>query len=79
MSTVLLEAHPLHPDDSLLARAESWLGHAIEIPAAALVVGEVVVLLAGVIMRFIFNSPIPWADELASILFLWLADRKSVV
>ena len=79
MSTALLEAHPLHPDDSLLARAESWLGHAIEIPAAVLVVGEVVVLLAGVIMRFIFNSPIPWADELASILFLWLANLGAAV
>ncbi|MES1264346.1 MAG: TRAP transporter small permease subunit, partial [Variovorax sp.] len=73
MSAVLLEAHPpLQAGDSLAARAESWLGHAIEVPAAALVVGEVVVLLAGVIMRFVFNSPIPWADELASILFLWL-------
>ena len=61
------------------SRAESWLGHAIEIPAAALVVGEVVVLLAGVIMRFIFNSPIPWADELASILFLWLANLGAAV
>ncbi|MGJ7505824.1 TRAP transporter large permease [Variovorax sp. GT1P44] len=79
MSTALLEAHPVQPDDSLLARAESWLGHAIEIPAAALVVGEVVVLLAGVIMRFIFNSPIPWADELASILFLWLANLGAAV
>ena len=79
MSTVLLEAHPPQPDDSLLARAESWLGHAIEIPAAAFVVGEVVVLLAGVIMRFIFNSPIPWADELASILFLWLANLGAAV
>nr|WP_157090283.1 TRAP transporter large permease subunit [Polaromonas jejuensis] len=75
----MLDAHPVQPDDSLLVRAESWLGHAIEIPAAALVIGEVVVLLAGVIMRFIFNSPIPWADELASILFLWLANLGAAV
>ncbi|HET7526795.1 MAG TPA: ABC transporter permease, partial [Burkholderiaceae bacterium] len=67
---MLLEAHPVAPGGSLAARAEEWLGHAIEAPAAALVVGEVLVLLAGVIMRFVFNSPIPWADELASILFL---------
>ncbi|HSC62703.1 MAG TPA: TRAP transporter small permease subunit, partial [Caldimonas sp.] len=73
MSAMLLEAYPAAPDGSLPARAEAWLGHAIEAPAAALVVGEVLVLLAGVIMRFVFNSPIPWADELASILFLWLA------
>jgi len=49
------------------------------VPAAALLVGEVVVLLAGVISRFIFNSPIPWADELASILFLWLANLGAAV
>jgi TRAP-type C4-dicarboxylate transport system permease small subunit len=30
-------------------------------------------------MRFIFNSPIPWADELASILFLWLANLGAAV
>ncbi|MBS0342375.1 MAG: TRAP transporter small permease, partial [Proteobacteria bacterium] len=74
-----MHAHPAPPEGSLLARAEAWLGHAIEIPAAALVVGEVIVLLAGVVMRFIFNSPIPWADELASILFLWLANLGAAV
>jgi len=77
---VLLEAHPaMSEDGSLAARAEAWLGHAIEAPAAALVVGEVLVLLAAVIMRFVFNSPIPWADELASILFLWLANLGAAV
>jgi tripartite ATP-independent transporter DctM subunit len=80
VSGVLLEAHPALPEDgSLAARAEAWLGHAIEAPAAALVVGEVLVLLAAVVMRFVFNSPIPWADELASILFLWLANLGAAV
>ena len=79
MNALLLHPQPARPGDSLLSRAESWLGHAIEIPAAALVVGEVLVLLAGVIMRFVFNSPIPWADELASILFLWLANLGAAV
>lgn len=62
-----------------LARAERWLGHAIEAPAAALVLGEVAVLLAGVFMRFVMNAPLPWADELASILFLWLANLGAAV
>lgn len=79
MSAVLLQAQPAPPGGSLIARAEDWLGHCIEVPAAALVVGEVLVLLAGVIMRFVFNSPIPWADELASILFLWLANLGAAV
>jgi tripartite ATP-independent transporter DctM subunit len=73
MSATMIEAPLQHAGGSLLTRVEAWLGHVIEVPAAALVAGEVVVLLAGVISRFIFNSPIPWADELASILFLWLA------
>lgn len=78
MSALSLE-RPVLLDRSLSARLENWLGHAIEIPAAALVVGEVAVLLAGVVMRFIFNNPIPWADELASILFLWLANLGAAV
>src|SRR5256885_396213 len=79
MSAALLHAQPAEAGRSLPARAEQWLGHLIEAPAAVLVVGEVLVLLAGVVMRFIFNSPIPWADELASILFLWLANLGAVV
>jgi tripartite ATP-independent transporter DctM subunit len=64
---------------SIPLRLERWVGLAIEVPAAALVVGEVAVLLAGVIMRFVFDSPLPWADELASILFLWLANLGAAV
>jgi len=79
VSTVLLDAPPAPSTGSLLDRTEAWLGHAIEAPAAALVVGEVVVLLAGVVMRFVFNRPLPWADELASILFLWLANLGAAV
>jgi TRAP-type C4-dicarboxylate transport system permease small subunit len=79
MSATLIETQSSPPEGSLLARADAWLGHLVEIPAAALVAGEVVVLLAGVIFRFVFNSPIPWADELASILFLWLANLGAAV
>src|SRR3954471_24433907 len=79
MSAVLAELQAPAARGPLLARAEDWLGHFIEAPAAALVVGEVAVLLAGVVARFVFNSPIPWADELASILFLWLANLGAAV
>ncbi len=79
MSATMIDGQLAHPDGSLLARAEAWLGHFVEVPAAVLVAGEVIVLLAGVISRFIFNSPIPWADELASILFLWLANLGAAV
>ena len=56
-----------------LARADQALGLLIEIPAAAAVAAEVVILLIGVIARFVFDSPLVWSDELASIVFLWLA------
>lgn len=60
---------PSGPADTALR----FVGYAIEIPAALLVVAEVVVLFAGVIGRYVFHAPIVWSDELASLLFLWLA------
>jgi tripartite ATP-independent transporter DctM subunit len=49
------------------------LGLATEPLAAVVVVAEVLVLLTGVVSRFVFNHPLTWSDELASIMFLWLA------
>ena len=54
-------------------RAETVLGHVLGVPAALLVAAEIFVLLAGVIARYVFRHPLIWSDELASILFLWLA------
>ncbi|MGF6528110.1 TRAP transporter large permease [Variovorax sp. PvP013] len=51
----------------------------VEIPAALLVLAEVVVLLMGVGSRYVFHEPLIWSDELASILFLWLAMLGSIV
>src|SRR4051794_18656648 len=50
-----------------------------EIPAALLVVAEIVVLFAGILARYVFHKPIVWSDELAAILFLWLAMLGSVI
>src|ERR1700728_2474852 len=58
---------------------EAFLGRLVEIPAAILVVAEVVTLFAGVVARYIVQQPLIWSDELASILFLWLAMLGSVV
>ncbi len=55
-----------------LARAEALLGGALDVAAAALVVVEIAVLLAGVFARFVLRAPLLWDDELASTLFLWL-------
>lgn len=51
----------------------------IEYAAALLVVAEIVVLLTGVTSRYLLHNPIVWSDELASILFLWLALLGSVI
>ena len=50
-----------------------------EVPAALLVVAEIVVLFTGVCARYVFHTPLVWTDELASILFLWLAMLGSVI
>ena len=55
------------------------LGTLIEIPAALLVLAEVIVLLMGVTSRYVLHKPLVWSDELASILFLWLAMLGSIV
>jgi tripartite ATP-independent transporter DctM subunit len=58
---------------SLAASFESFLGTLVEIPAAFLVVAEIIILFAGVVARYGLHRPLIWSDELASILFLWLA------
>ncbi len=67
------------PRRSWLGRIEHGLGLLVEIPTALLVVVEIVILFAGVVSRYVFHSPLIWSDELASILFLWLAMLGAVV
>ena len=64
---------------SLAASLDTFLGYLVEIPPAALVVAEIVVLFAGVVFRYVLHQPLIWSDELASILFLWLAMLGAVV
>ncbi len=75
-------------DDENAQAAGSWrapavldraLGAVVEVVAAALVATEIVILLAGVISRYVFDRPLVWSDELASILFLWLAMLGAVI
>jgi len=66
------EAMPPRPR-SFAASLEASLGTLVEIPAALLVVAEIVILFAGVVARYGLHRLLIWSDELASILFLWLA------
>ena len=56
-----------------LVLLEAKTGTVVESAAALLVVADVVILFAGVVSRYVFHQPILWTDELASILFLWMA------
>ena len=58
--------------DMLIGRAAEFIG-------ATLVLAETCILFAGVVSRYVFNSPIIWTDELATFLFLWLAMFGAVV
>jgi tripartite ATP-independent transporter DctM subunit len=64
---------------SVARRADALLGSAVETVAAGLVLVEIFVLLAGVIARYVFQEPLVWSDELASVLFLWLSMLGAVV
>ncbi len=59
--------------------ADNALGHLVEIPAAILVVAEIVILFSGIVARYVLHTPLVWSDELASILFLWLAMLGAVI
>ncbi len=61
------------------AAFERPLVRVLELIAALLVVVEVVILLLGVIARYLFHSPLVWTDELAQAVFLWLGMIGSAV
>jgi tripartite ATP-independent transporter DctM subunit len=60
-------------------RSQIAIQHVVESIASALVLVEIVVLLVGVVSRFVFYRPLVWVDELASICFLWLAMMGATV
>src|SRR6201994_4297330 len=74
----------MNPGTTITARTVArWTDRLLrlvaEIPAALLVVAEIVVLFTGVMARYVFHAPLVWTDELASILFLWLGLLGSVI
>ncbi|HTD32897.1 MAG TPA: TRAP transporter large permease subunit, partial [Candidatus Elarobacter sp.] len=61
------------------AAIDRAIGAVVEPVAAFLVLVEVVILAAGVFTRYVLGNPLVWSDELATIIFLWLAMLGSVV
>ncbi len=62
-----------------LAGVEAAVGWIVEVPTALLVAAEIVILFAGVVARYGLHRPLVWSDELASMLFLWLAMLGAVI
>lgn len=58
---------------SVMVLVERAIGRGLDALAAILVVAETLILFMGVIWRFVLDRPLVWSDELASLLFLWLA------
>jgi tripartite ATP-independent transporter DctM subunit len=78
-SEFAVEGAPVASSRSVPAAVEGLLGRAVEVAAGVLVAVETLILFAGVVSRYVFHRPLTWSDELASILFLWLAMLGAVV
>jgi tripartite ATP-independent transporter DctM subunit len=74
-----VEAAGSAQDLHVLQRVDSALAWIIGFPAALAVLAEIAVLLTGITARSVFHAPLAWSDELASILFPWLAMLGSAV
>jgi tripartite ATP-independent transporter DctM subunit len=75
-SPVVVSATGLSKAAQILEHA---VGLAVSVAAALLVVTEIIVLSVGVSARYLFHHPVIWSDELAGILFLWLAMLGAVL
>ena len=73
------ETRPAHAGTRVFQAVDTALARLTEMAAAALVVAEVVLLGASTAARYVFAKPFAWSDELATILFLWLAMLGAVV
>jgi tripartite ATP-independent transporter DctM subunit len=60
-------------------RLESCIKWITEPVAATLLVAEFLLLLGNVIYRYVLEDPLTWNDELATLLFIWLAMFGSVI
>jgi tripartite ATP-independent transporter DctM subunit len=67
------------PVGNMIEKLEGGLMWAVEAVAALLVLGEIVLLFSGGVSRYALHRPLDWSDELASLLFLWLAMLGAVI
>ncbi|MDM0079311.1 TRAP transporter large permease subunit [Variovorax sp. J31P179] len=87
MNTTLKDAGPAADKEPIRSnafarigqRCESAIQWGTEILAVCLVVVEVFLLLTNVFFRYAMHAPLVWGDELASLLFIWLAMIGAVI
>jgi len=83
MSTAAVEnaviAEGVTPPHHPRGKFAHYFEQAVAIPAAIIVLVEIVLLLTSVIFRFFLHNPIVWADELASTLFIWMGMLGAVL
>ncbi|HET6605526.1 MAG TPA: TRAP transporter small permease subunit, partial [Rhodopila sp.] len=58
---------------------DRWLGCLLDSACVLLLSAEIVLLLVGVIARYVFQAPQVWIDEMTSLLFLWLSMLGAVL
>jgi tripartite ATP-independent transporter DctM subunit len=73
------EKPPASAAARVLRVADNALSAVTEAAAATLVVAEVVLLGGSTVARYLFAHPLPWSDEMAQLLFIWLAVLGAVV
>ncbi|MEJ8815531.1 TRAP transporter large permease subunit [Variovorax ureilyticus] len=61
------------PSAGSISWFENGLRRVVEVLASTILVIEIAVLFIGVVARYALGAPVTWSDELASILFIWLA------
>jgi tripartite ATP-independent transporter DctM subunit len=86
---VLLNASeiiPLHGADDVVQplpvrfrRIDIVLRWITELPAAIILLGEIVLDFWGVVSRYVLNQPLDWADEVTEVGFIWMIMLGSVI
>ncbi|MGI4777374.1 MAG: TRAP transporter large permease subunit [Janthinobacterium lividum] len=69
-------AVPFRP---LAATLDCLFFSVVENVAALLLIGEICILFAGIVARYVFHAPLIWSDELAQLMFIWLAMLGAVI
>ena len=87
MNTILHDGGPASDTAPIRSNAIARIGHrcesaikrGTELLAVCLLVAEVGLLLINVFFRYAMHQPLVWGDELASLLFIWLAMIGAVI